>query len=310
MTTEAAFLDLLRMVATDPAARGLMDDAAVLPVGDAHLVLTSDTMVEGVHFLPTDPADSVGWKLAQVNLSDLAAKGARPMACLMNYALSDDEAWNAAFIFGLRAALYRSSMPLVGGDTVAMPKGAPKSFTLTAIGEATINPVPARIGARAGDQLYVTGPVGDAGAGLRLLQAGESEPAALVKAYRRPTARLHEGLALAPHVRAMMDISDGLLIDAQRMAAVNGLAVVIDHVPLSEALSALGGEGVEARVAAASAGDDYELLYSLPAGAEPPVPSIAVGRFTAGAGLSLELDGAAVPLPATLGFQHKAEATA
>lgn len=305
MTTEHAFIEMLRALAPDPAARGLMDDVAVLEPGGARLILTSDTMVEGVHFLPGDPPDSIGWKLAAVNLSDLAAKGARPRAALLNYALGAGAGWDAAFLAGLRAALEDSGMALVGGDTVAMPAGAPRAFTLTAIGEATSDAVPARSGARAGDRLFVTGPVGDAGAGLRLLKQGRAEPAALIDAYRRPRPRLAEGRALAPLVHAMMDVSDGLLIDAGRMAAASGLAVVIDHVPLSDDLEAITGGVAAARVAAATAGDDYELLFALPEGAAPPVHAFAVGRFEAGEGLSLRLDGRAVPLPAALGYEHR-----
>lgn len=306
MTTESAFIDMLRAIATDPAARGLRDDVAVLPVGDARLILTSDTMVEGVHYLPDDPPDSIGWKLAAVNLSDLAAKGARPRGALLNYALSGDGAWDAAFLSGLRAALEMHDMPLLGGDTVAMPAGAPRAYSLTAIGEAQAERIPDRSGARVGDQLYVTGPVGDAGAGLRLRLAGRDTPVALVEAYRRPRPHLAQGQALASLATAMMDVSDGLLIDAERMAVASGLAVVIDAVPLSADLAALDGDGVAARIAAATAGDDYVLLFALPAGQVPPVPALAIGRFVDGEGMTLMLDGETVPLPQVRGYEHRA----
>lgn len=304
MTTEHAFIDLLRTIASAPAARGLADDAAVLDIGGARLVLTSDTMVETVHFLPDDPPASIGWKLAAVNLSDLAAKGARPVACLMNYALSSDAAWDMAFLEGLRDCLDCVAMPLVGGDTVAMPQGAPRSFTLTAIGEAGAT-VPSRAGAMPGDALYLTGPVGDAGAGLALLQAGRHEPAALVAAYRRPVPRLAEGQALAPHVHAMMDVSDGLLIDAASMAAASRVAIRIDCIPLSETLIAQDGAGIETRIRAAQAGDDYQLLFAAPADAALPVPALRIGEVLPGDGLSLSLDGAPVPLPDRLGYEHR-----
>ncbi|MGK2910030.1 MAG: thiamine-phosphate kinase [Sphingobium sp.] len=302
MSGEAAFIDLLRALATDPAARGLQDDAAVLEVGGTRLVLTSDTLVEGVHFLSDDPPDSVGWKLAAVNLSDLASKGARPLACLMNYALSGDGRWDAAFLTGLRSALEQFDMPLVGGDTVAMPEGAPRSFTLTAIGEATTAKVPSRVGARAGDVLYVTGPVGDSGAGLKLLQAGARAPATLVEAYRRPQPRVAEGQALAAHVTAMMDVSDGLLIDASRLAQASRLAVTIETIPLSDAFLALRGR--KAQIDAATSGDDYELLFAASGDVLLPVPATAIGRFSDGSGLSLIFDGQPVPLPGRTGYQH------
>ena len=303
MSAESRFLTLLRLLANDPAAQGLRDDVAVLEVGGARLILTSDTMVEGVHYLPTDPPADVGWKLAAVNLSDLAAKGAKPLGCLLNYALSGDEAWDIGFLEGLGEALGRHAMPLLGGDTVGMPQGAPRSYSLTALGEAT-GPVPIRGGARAGDQLYSTGPVGDAGVGLDLLRSNAAASGPLVDAYRRPRPRLAEGMLLAPHVHAMMDLSDGLLIDAMRMAQASGLAVTIDHIPLSPALETARGASSAAQIAAAQAGDDYELLFALPAGQKPPIHAIPVGRFTQGSGLTLTIDGVAVPLPARLGWEH------
>lgn len=299
---EAAFIDLLRAFATDPAARGLMDDAALLEMGGARLVITQDAIVEGVHFRGDDTPADIGWKLAAVNLSDLAAKGARPVACLMSYALSGDSGWDEAFLGGLNAALTGFAMPLIGGDTVRMPAGSARSFTLTAIGEAGAD-VPARGGAKAGDGLYVTGPVGDAGAGLALLEAGATRDDALVGRYLRPAPRLDAGRLLAPHVHAMMDISDGLLIDAARMAEASGLAAKIDMVPLSAALVALRGDGIEARLTAATAGDDYELLFA----AAAPVAGVAairVGSVAAGSGISLTLEGQPVPLPASLGYSH------
>lgn len=303
MSAEARFLTLLRLLASDPAARGLMDDAAVLDLPASRLVLTSDTMVEGVHYLPSDPPDAVGWKLAAVNLSDLAAKGARPVGCLLNYALSGDDDWDSGFLEGLGEALSRHAMPLLGGDTVKMPPGAPRSVSLTAIGEAT-GPVPARGGARAGDRLYVTGPVGDAGVGLDLARADPAASGPLVDAYRRPRPRLAEGALLAPHVSAMMDISDGLLIDAARMGAASGLAVVIDHIPLSPAMEKTRGASSAVMIAAASAGDDYELLFAMPATMRPPIAAIPVGTLGEGSGLTLMIDGAVMPLPARLGWEH------
>lgn len=309
MAGEGDFIALMRTLAGTDGARGLLDDVAVL--GD--LVLTTDTLVEGVHYLPDDPADSVGWKLAAVNLSDLAAKGAQPVGCLLNYALTDDAsgeaAWEAGFARGLDEALRKYAMPLLGGDTVRMPPGAPRSLSLTAIGRCD-GAVPTRAGAQAGDELWVTGPVGDAGAGLDLLRAGLSEPAELVAACRRPQPRLDHGRRWAPHAHASMDISDGLLLDAQRMGEASGLAVIIDHVPVSGVFAAQHGRSTASLLRAATAGDDYELLFALPPGARFGVPPdehdglIRIGRFEAGAGLRLVLDGEEVPLPARLGWEH------
>ncbi len=275
--TEADFLLLLRPLATGDAARGLLDDAAVL--GD--LVLTHDMLVEGVHFLPGDPPGDVAWKLLAVNLSDLAAKGATPVGVLLGYPLSDAD-WDAAFVAGLGEALAAFDVPLLGGDTV---KG-PRVLSLTAIGRAAV--APARSGARAGDGLWVTGTIGRAGLGL----SGNTEH---LDAYRRPTPRLTEGQALAPHVHAMMDVSDGLLIDAGRMADASGLALSIDL----DAVPVAGD-----RMAAATAGDDYELLFAAPAGFMPPVAATRIGTFANGQGLTLHDTSGPVPLPARLGYQH------
>lgn len=301
--TEAEFLEALRALPLHPAARGLKDDAAVLPAGNTPAtVLTSDLLVEGVHFLPQDPADTVAWKLLATNLSDLAAKGATPVGVLLGYPLGDD-AWDRAFLAGLGVALRHSDCPLLGGDTVRQPAGSPRFLSLTAIGHSEATP--ARDGARAGDTLWVTGTIGDAGAGLAIARGVEG-PQALLDRYRRPIPRIAEGRALASVANAMMDVSDGLLLDASRMAAASGIGVAIDlaDVPRSADLIRQDGDTPAARLAAATAGDDYELLFALPAGAEPPVLATCVGHFLAEPGLTLTDGGARVPLPAHLGFQH------
>ena len=289
---EADFLARLRALPLHPGARGLADDAATL----AGLVVTTDTIVAGIHFLPDDPPGDVAWKLVATNLSDLAAKGAVPEGVLLNYPLSDD-GWDAAFLAGFADVLAVHACPLLGGDTVHLPAGAPRVLTVTAFGRDA--PAPSRSGARDGDGLWVTGTIGDARAGLAIAR-GASGPAALLARYRRPTPRLAEGRALAPVVHAMMDVSDGLLIDAARMAAASGLAVEVDlaTIPLSAELLAFDPDPL----AAATAGDDYELLFAT--NAPPPIPATRVGRFLPGAGLMLIQDGQPVPLPPRLGFQH------
>ncbi|HYD39122.1 MAG TPA: thiamine-phosphate kinase, partial [Allosphingosinicella sp.] len=218
--TESDFVAALRGLAADPAARGLLDDAAVLELGGTTLVLTHDMLVEGVHYRHDDPPGDVAWKLVAVNLSDLAGKGARPVGVLMGYALAGEDS-DTAFVEGLATALHAFALPLLGGDTVAMPAGAPRALGLTAIGIAD-GPVPARSGARPGDHLWVSGTIGDAGAGLKLLESGQDEPAGLIERYRNPRPRLEAGRRLAPLASAMMDVSDGLLIDAGRMAQASG----------------------------------------------------------------------------------------
>ncbi len=167
MTAESEFIAVMRSLASHDGARGLADDAALLEVGGVTLVLTKDMIVEGVHFRSDDPPEDVAWKLAAVNLSDLAAKGATPVAALLGYMLGDRE-WGRRFAEGLRTALGAFRIELIGGDTVAGARGVPRVLSLTAIGEAQ-GPVPARSGAAAGDELWVSGTIGDAGAGLAVL---------------------------------------------------------------------------------------------------------------------------------------------
>jgi thiamine-monophosphate kinase len=298
--TEADFIAALRALPLHPGARGLMDDTAQLGA----LIVTTDTLVEGVHFLVGDPPEDIAWKLVATNLSDLAAKGARVEGVLLNYPLSNS-AWDRAFLDGFGAALGQFACPLIGGDTVSLPAGAPRVLTVTAFGADAAAPL--RSGARAGDALWVTGTIGDAGAGLAIAR-GEDGPAALRDRYRRAQPRLAEGRALGPVVDAMMDVSDGLLIDAARMAAASGLGVTIDlaAMPLSPALIGWRGEDRGTRLAAATAGDDYELLFALPHAETPPVAATRIGSFAPGNGLQVTDRGEAVPLPASLGYQHSA----
>ena len=294
--TEAEFIAALRRLPLHPAARGLNDDTALLDAGA--LVVTTDTLVEGVHFLPTDPAQDVAWKLVATNLSDLAAKGAVPEGILLNYPLGDD-AWDRAFLEGLADILTAHDTRLIGGDTVTLPPGAPRILTVTAFGSDAA--APARAGAKPGDALYVTGMIGDAGAGLAIA-LGKPGPAELLAAYRRPQPRLADGRRLARHVHAMMDVSDGLLIDAARMALASGLAVAIDlaALPLSDAYRMVSGD----RVAAATAGDDYQLLFAAPE--DFATDATRIGAFFTGSGLVLHDAGTPVPLPPSLGYEHRA----
>ena len=261
----------------------------MLPFGDELLVLTHDTMVAGVHFLPEqDPAD-VAWKLVATNISDLAAKGAQPVGVLLSYQLTGGE---ERFLSGLREALAAYGAPLLGGDTVG--GAGPQVVGLTALGRATHRPVPGRDGARAGDGIYLTGALGGAMVGLEALRAG-ADPA-LSLAYRRPQARLTEGIALAPHVSAMMDVSDGLLLDATRLARASG-------VTLSLSAAAIPLAAPEHRRAEALRwGDDYQLLFTAAPGATLPVPAARIGTVLPAAEAPLLLDG--TPPDGALGYTH------
>jgi thiamine-monophosphate kinase len=290
LSGEAAFIDHLRALARHPAARGLRDDAAVLEVGGEALVLTHDMLVEGIHFLPAQSRADVAWKLVARNLSDLAAKGAEPLGVLLGYMLGPDD---EAFCAGLAEVLEHYGVPLLGGDTVS--GGPPQALGLTAVGHAVHRPVPSRGGARPGDALWLTGALGAAMVGFEALREGTG---ADTLAYRRPMARLAEGQALAPLASAMMDVSDGLLLDAWRMAeasevslAINGAAVPI-AAPEPRRLDALRW------------GDDYELLFTLAPGAEPPIPATRIGAVEPRGFAPLVLDGEPIVNRAGLGWEH------
>ena len=279
----------MRGLATHPAARGLDDDAAVIEFAGEALVLTHDTLVEGVHYLPGhDPAD-IAWKLVATNLSDLAAKGAEPIGVLLGYMLGADD---ARFLEGLHEALTHYATPLLGGDTVRGP--GPQVLGLTALGRATHRPVPSRAGVQIGDALYLSGPVGAAMLGLEALHAGAGDSLA----YRRPLALLREGQVLAPQVTAMMDVSDGLLLDAARMARASGVTLAIDRaaVPIA-APEARRDEALRW-------GDDYQLLFAAPPATPLPVAAHRIGQAMARGAAPILLDGAPLDESDRLGFAH------
>lgn len=290
MSRETAFVEHLRSLARHPAARGLLDDAAVLEIGGETLILTHDMMVEGAHFLPDQDAADVAWKLVASNLSDLAAKGAEPLGVLLGYMLGDSD---ERFAAGMAEALDHYGVSLLGGDTVG--GGPPRAMGLTAIGRATHRPVPSRSGAEVGDGLWVTGRLGAAMMGYEALRDGTGADSA---AYRRPLARLAEGQALAPLVTAMMDLSDGLLLDAWRMAEASEASLAIDSgsIPIAAPESR--------RFDALRWGDDYELLFTLPAGVEPPVAAARIGRVEPRGFVPLFLDGEPVANREGLGWEH------
>nr|WP_221214675.1 thiamine-phosphate kinase [Novosphingobium hassiacum] len=280
----------MRALATHPAARGLTDDCAVLDFGNEALVLTHDMMVEGIHWLPGQDMADVAWKLVATNLSDLAAKGAKPVGVLLGFTLGADD---TRFVEGLREALAAFDVPLLGGDTVSA--NGPRSLGLTALGRATHRPPPSRSGARPGDTLWLTGPVGAAMLGFEALRDGTG---AATLAFRRPTPRLAEGRALAPLATAMMDVSDGLLIDATRMAAASAVTftIISADVPFPADLP------TARRDDAMRWGDDYELLFTLPPETLPPVPAFRIGQAITRSASPLMLDEACPTGP--LGYVH------
>lgn len=268
----------------------MADDCAVLELGDETLILTHDAMAEGVHFLPEqDPAD-VAWKLVASNLSDLAAKGAEPLGVLLGYQFGTDD---ARFLTGLEDVLTHYGVPLLGGDTISAT--GPQVLGLTALGRATHRPVPSRAGTKVGDGLWITGPVGAAMLGYEALRDGTGADST---AFRRPLALLAEGWALAPQVTAMMDVSDGLLLDASRMARAAGVTFAIDSAAVPIATP-------EARRAEALRwGEDYQLLFTLPDGMEPPVAAHRIGKVMPSTDAPIVLDGKALLDETGLGYEH------
>ena len=311
---------LLRPLARHPAARGLGDDAAVLtpPLG-RDLVLTHDILACGVHYLPSDPPSDVAWKLLAVNLSDLAAMGARPLGVLVGLGLgaAEDGEWLSAFTRGLQRGLERWNVALLGGDTVAGLARA--ALGVTAIGQVEPGRALSRSGAQVGDDLYVTGTLGDAGLGLAIAKGDASPDKFLLDRYRRPEPRLAAGQALVGVATAAMDVSDGLLIDAQRLAAASGVALRVElaALPLSPAAAARTPRTDDAYVERATAGDDYELLFTAPPGARDRVAKLAeacrlpvarVGSVADGEGLWVAgLEGRQIR-PARLGYEHATSA--
>ncbi|HKC02600.1 MAG TPA: thiamine-phosphate kinase [Sphingomicrobium sp.] len=307
---ESEVIARLRRLATHEAARGLLDDAALFH----GLVITHDSIAEGVHFLPFDPPASVGWKLVTVNLSDLAAKGAAPAVALLSLTIRGDSEWEDEFITGVEAACESYALPLIGGDTIALPDGAPRVLGLTAIGHAGER-VPNRSGGEPGDRLWLIGTLGESAAGLEQLLDDAEAIGPLVDVYRRPVPLLVAGQALAPYAKAMMDVSDGLLLDALRLAQASDCAADIDlaPVPLSDAFIRARGDDLDARLFAATGGDDYALLAALPPALDPSTLSLpsgtrmaCVGILTPGTpGIRLSSDGQEITLPERLGHEHR-----
>jgi thiamine-monophosphate kinase len=272
-------------LARHPGALGLTDDAAVLTPPPGHdLVLTTDGIIAGVHVFPEDPADAIARRALRVNLSDLAAKGARPVGFLLALALpaQTSEEWLAAFARGLDADAERYECPLLGGDTDRTP--GPLSVSITAFGTLPTGTMVHRSGASPGDVLLVTGTVGDAALGLMLRKeggAGASLTAAqrshLLARYLLPEPRAALAETLRTHACAALDISDGLAGDLAKLCRASGVSAQIDigRIPLSEAARALVAAEPALIERALTGGDDYEILAAVPVG--------KLGGFRAGA---------------------------
>ncbi|KRR23837.1 thiamine-monophosphate kinase [Bradyrhizobium lablabi] len=260
-----------RPLATDPGAFRLDDDAAALKPDGDDIVVTVDAIVEGVHFLPDDPPDTVARKALRVNLSDLAAKGAKPAGFVLALALrSTDEAWLKPFAAGLGEDAMQLGCPLLGGDTVSTP--GPLMVSVTAFGRVPPGRMVHRSGAKAGERVMVTGTIGDAALGLAILRGGKIHAATdnaarelLVGRYRVPQPRLAMAEIVREYASASMDVSDGLAGDLTKLCGVSGISAVIDleRVPLSGAAADLVSRGIVGMEALLAGGDDYEILCTV-----------------------------------------------
>jgi len=302
--------------------RGLADDVAVVPSRPGHdLVLTKDAIVEGVHFLSTDPLDTVARKLMRVNLSDLAAKGAEPFGYLLACHWSPRCGWpeRVTFVDGLRADQKIFGLALLGGDTVSTP--GPASFSMTLLGWTPNGRTVGRAGARVGDLVFVTGVIGDGWLGLEAVQdrlpleAGRL--AALADHYRTPTPRTDFALPIRDMASAAIDVSDGLIADLGHLAEAGRIGIEIDleTVPLSAAGQAWFDDRVDEQAALeklVTGGDDYEIAFTASARDETALRREAehrhlrltrIGRVTAGQGVIARLGGQPVSFVRN-GFTH------
>ncbi len=295
-----------------PGALDLLDDAALLqPPAGRELILAADAMVEGVHFLPDDPPDTIGAKLLRVNLSDLAAMGANPLAYLMTVSAPQHtpDTWFAAFAAGLASDQARFGITLLGGDTTATP--GPLTLSLTILGHVAPGAAIRRSGALPGDEIWVTGTIGDGALGLAALRGAVPDlDGVLARRYRLPEPRL--GLARPDLVHACLDVSDGLVQDLGHLCRAAGIGAEVEAaaVPLSPAAREAGQAWLETCL---TGGDDYELLMAVPSQQAPAlsahagrlgIPVSRIGSFVQDEGVRV-LDGAGRPMRlARTGWSH------
>jgi thiamine-monophosphate kinase len=304
-----------------PGAYGLTDDAAsIRPEPGLDWVVTTDALVAGVHFLPDDPPDLIARKALRVNLSDLAAKGATPRFYLLATVLPKtlDEGWIASFASGLAADQAEFDVKLLGGDTTSTP--GVLTLAVTALGQVETGRMLTRSAAQDGDDVYVSGTVGDAALGLLVLRGGlqrlgSALHEALADRYRVPQPRTRLGPALLGLARASMDVSDGLVADLGHICETSGLGAVIDEpsVPLSPAARAALHEHPALVSAILAGGDDYEILFTAAPDARDKVVALArklelpltrIGAMRSGSGVKvLRADGSERTLDSA-GWQH------
>jgi thiamine-monophosphate kinase len=304
-----------------PGGLGLLDDAALVDCrAGQRLVMTADAIVAGVHYLSEDPPDLVAKKLLRVNLSDLAAMGARPLHYLLTTALPAQlgTEWIAGFAHGLEDDQRRFGIALLGGDSVAT--SGPAVLSLTAIGEVAAGTEIRRSGAHAGDVVWVSGTIGDAFLGLYVLRGARADLAAehrvaLIARFQVPEPRVALGPALCGLAHAMIDVSDGLLADLGHICETSSVAAVVEleSLPLSPAARAFVVLDPDIAPRLATGGDDYELLFTASPeatehiralGSRLDLPLTAIGRIEPGAGVRLvDAAGRAIPVEVA-GYRH------
>jgi thiamine-monophosphate kinase len=301
-------------------ALGLADDAALLDPGQGRdLVVTTDAMVETVHYLADEDPMRVAQKLLRSNLSDLAAKGAAPLAYTLTLALpaQPDESWIERFVEGLAADQALYGIGLLGGDSVRTPGTA--VLSVTAFGTVPQGAMLRRSGARPGDDLYVSGTLGDAALGLRVILGrlpglAPDAAEALAQRHRVPEPRMALGRALVGLAHAAMDVSDGLPGDLPHLCDASGTAAEVElaRLPLSDAARAAIALDPALQDVAWGGGEDYELLFSAPVSARTAIEAAAVaagtavtriGRIAAGHGVRL-LDRQGSPIESLTGWRH------
>jgi len=304
---------LLAPLAHPEWGRGLVDDVAVVPTRPGFdLALTKDALVEGVHFLPEDPLDTVAQKLLRVNLSDLASKGVEPFGYLLACHWSPRCGWpeRQAFAEGLARDQKAFGIHLLGGDTVVTP--GPSSFSVTLMGWAKAGRVVSRSGARPGDAVFVTGRIGDGFLGLRAAQGAltlaPERIAALTDHYRRPMPQTAFAEVIRDMATASLDVSDGLIADIGHIAEASGVGIEIDleRTPVSLAGQAWLETRVDRQAAfeqLATGGDDYEIAFTAPASDESAlrregerrhVRLTRIGQVIEGAGVGVRFDGRSI----------------
>lgn len=312
---EFGFIDYINAVFRVPEGTvGIGDDCAVLPAGEGELLFSTDLLMEGVHFLRSESSpEDVGWKAAAVNLSDIAAMGGKPVATFLSIALPKDAQgeWAERFIEGYRQISSQYDVPLLGGDTTSSLRDI--AVNVGILGRCQSGKRLMRSGAKVGETIYVTGPLGDSAAGLQAILRGirrSEEVKTLIERHKRPLPHVDAGVILiqSGKVGAMMDISDGIASDMRHImkASKVGAVIALDRLPLSsELISVCAEQGWDRYWLSTSGGEDFELLFTGPDGLENEldIKVYPVGKIVDGNELTWTVEGSAVDYD-YMGYKH------